>query len=80
MPKSVSDAFKSHLASPVTSLASCWKVTRRYGGTFYLTDHDQDLVIYGHTYLSSPRYQRPAIPAQPNATCAHRPIWNPLPA
>jgi hypothetical protein len=63
MPKSVSTALKAHLASPVTSLASCWQVTRRDGTVFYLTDHDQDLVVDGHTYLASAGYQRTAMAA-----------------
>jgi uncharacterized phage protein (TIGR02218 family) len=66
--KTTSVAFKSHLALEVTSLCTCWQITRRDGQSFYFTDHDQDLTISGNTYLSAIGYQRTALSADPSLT------------
>jgi uncharacterized phage protein (TIGR02218 family) len=48
--KAISDTLKSHLAGELTTLATCWRVTRQDGEQFFFTDHDTDLVIDGDTY------------------------------
>lgn len=63
MAKSTSVALKAHLALDVTALCTCWQITRRDGTSFYFTDHDQDLVISGNTYLSAIGYDRTALSA-----------------
>ncbi len=59
--KSVSEALATHLAGPVTTLATCWRITRRDGQSYFFTDHDQDLVVDGATYTASTGYSRTAI-------------------
>ncbi|HVL73096.1 MAG TPA: DUF2163 domain-containing protein [Beijerinckiaceae bacterium] len=59
--KSVSAALAQHLAGPVTTLATCWRITRRDGRSFFFTDHDRDLLFEGDLYLASAGYSRTAI-------------------
>lgn len=59
--KSASAGLAAHLAGDVTTLATCWLVTRRDGAVFGFTDHDRDLVVSGTTYRSAVGYQRAAI-------------------
>lgn len=40
----------AHLATGVTGVARCWKLTRRDGLSFGFTDHDGDLVFDGITF------------------------------
>jgi uncharacterized phage protein (TIGR02218 family) len=61
--KTLTPALKAHLAQEVTSKANCWQLVRRDGQIFFFTDHDQDLVISGNTYLSAIGYQQTAITA-----------------
>lgn len=59
--KAISSALKTHLAQQVTSLATCWLVTRTDGQVFSFTDHDADLVVSGVTYKASSGYTRTAM-------------------
>ena len=59
--KSVSTALAQHLASPVTTLATCWRITRTDGVELFFTDHDRDIVFDGDTYRASSGYSRTAI-------------------
>ncbi len=59
--KSISSALAAHLAGEVTTLATCWRVTRKDGRAFYFTDHDRDLAFDGNLYLASSGYSRSAI-------------------
>lgn len=43
------DALQTRLDSGVTTLAWCWRVTRRDGQVFGFTEHDGDLVVDGLT-------------------------------
>jgi uncharacterized phage protein (TIGR02218 family) len=56
--KSASTALAAHLVQGQTTLATCWKVTRTDGVVQGFTDHDQDLVIDGVTYLASSGFSR----------------------
>ena len=47
--RNIPAALQSKLDSGVTTLAQCWKVTRRDGVVMGFTDHDRDLVINGVT-------------------------------
>jgi uncharacterized phage protein (TIGR02218 family) len=40
MPKTISVGLDSHLQGIVTTLARCWKITRRDQTEFFFTDHD----------------------------------------
>jgi uncharacterized phage protein (TIGR02218 family) len=59
--KSTSPALTAHLAGPVTTLATCWRITRLDGREFFFTDHDRDLPFEGETYKASSGYSRTAI-------------------
>ena len=59
--KSVSAALAAHLAGPVTTLATCWRITRVDGQEFFFTDHDRDLAFEGEVYKASSGYSRTAI-------------------
>ena len=59
--KTTSAELAAHIAAEVTTLATCWRVTRSDGTEFFFTDHDRDLVFDGHTYKASTGYSRTAI-------------------
>lgn len=59
--KSVSGALEAHLAAETTTLATCWRITRRDGRAFFFTDHDRDLLFEGNSYRASCGYSRTAI-------------------
>lgn len=48
--KSLSAALQSHLASGATTLAWCWRLTRRDGVVKGFTDHDRNLAFDGTTF------------------------------
>jgi len=59
--KQVTSALRAHFGSALTSLATCWKITRRDGRVMGFTDHDQSLTIEGVKYVASSGYYRTAI-------------------
>jgi hypothetical protein len=59
--KAASPALAAHLTGPVTTLATCWRITRIDGTEFFFTDHDRDLVVDGEVYQASSGYSRTAI-------------------
>jgi len=59
--KAVSTALAAHLAGPVTTLATCWRISRTDGVVFRFTDHDQDLAVDGEVYEANAAYSRTAI-------------------
>jgi hypothetical protein len=59
--KAVATALAAHLAGDVTTLATCWRITRTDGVVFRFTDHDRDLVVEGEVYQASAGYSRTAI-------------------
>lgn len=61
MSRTVSGSMQTHLDSEVTSLATCWELTRQDGVTMYFTDHDRDIVFGGNTYLASTGFTRSAL-------------------
>ncbi len=60
----ISSALAAHLAGEVMTLATCWRVTRRDGVSQYFTDHDNDLVVDGHTYLARSGMAPSAVSSQ----------------
>ncbi len=52
--KTVTQAFKNHLAGDVHTLATLIKVVRTDGVTFGVTNHDQDITFGGLVYKSVP--------------------------
>jgi len=59
--KSTSTALATHLAGPVTTLATCWRISRIDGREFFFTDHDRNLSFEGNVYKASSGYSRTAI-------------------
>ena len=51
--KSLPPSLQSHLDSGATTLAWCWRVTRRDGVRLGFTDHDRDLVFDGTTFAAA---------------------------
>lgn len=66
--KTYTPGFLAALKSRVTTLATCWKLTRTDGVVMGFTDHEVDLVVGGTTYAASSGYTRSAI--QSNSTLA----------
>jgi uncharacterized phage protein (TIGR02218 family) len=48
--RTIPPALADHLDGGVTTLARCWKLTRRDGTSFGFTDHDRDLAFAGTTF------------------------------
>jgi hypothetical protein len=59
--KTVSAALAQHLAGEVTTLATCWKITRRDGVFQGFTDHVRDLDVDGVTYKPASLPQAPSL-------------------
>lgn len=66
--KQLTSNMKSHIAGEVTSLVTCWSVTRRDGLSFYFTDFDEDLQVTGNLYQAESGYSRSAIENTSNLT------------
>lgn len=49
--RSVDSNLQAHLDSGATTLASCWRITRRDGVVLGFTDHDRALTFDGTTFL-----------------------------
>lgn len=61
MSKTISTQMSQHLGLEVTSLATCWRITRQDGVQFFFTDHDSNISFGGDTYLAQEGYERTAI-------------------
>jgi hypothetical protein len=59
--KTITPQLRTHLAQPVTTLATCWLLERTDGTTYAFTSFDEDLVIGGVTYLSTAGFTRSAV-------------------
>ena len=59
--KQASAPLAAHLAGPVTTLATCWEITRRDGQVFRFTDHDRDIEVAGALYAARFGHARSAI-------------------
>lgn len=58
--RSIGSQLKAHFGSGVTTLATCWKITRADGVVMGFTDLDQSLAIGGVTYLPASGFSRSA--------------------
>lgn len=54
-------SLASHYEERVTTLATCWHITRRDGQVFRYTDHPFDLLVDGVTYIGSTGYTASGI-------------------
>lgn len=59
--KMISEALLAHIQSEVTTLATCWKLTRKDNTTLGFTNHDVDLLIDGVLYKASTGFTPTAI-------------------
>jgi uncharacterized phage protein (TIGR02218 family) len=59
--KTLTPALAAHLAGETTTLATCWKLTRRDSSVLGFTDHDRDLTVAGVTYQASTGFTPSAI-------------------
>lgn len=61
--KTVPSALAAHMDGEVTTLAQCWKLTRRDGVVLGFTDHDRDLVVDGQDYVATTGVSPSAVSA-----------------
>ncbi len=59
--KSISTGMDNHLNEAVTTICTCWKITRQDGVILGFTDHDAKLVIDAIEFSASSGYYRSAI-------------------
>ena len=59
--KNISSQLLAHLQGSVLTIATVWKVTLTNGTVLGFTDHDQDIVYSGVTYLAASGYTRSTI-------------------
>jgi uncharacterized phage protein (TIGR02218 family) len=59
--KSLSANLANHIAGETTTLVTCWKITRTDAAVFRFTDHVEDLVVSGDTYLAATGYTASAV-------------------
>lgn len=59
--KPISEELLSHLSGEVTSLATCWKLTRRDNLVLGFTSHDRDIIFGGVNYLAGVGFVPTAI-------------------
>ena len=59
--KAATTGMNTHINSETTSLATCWKVTRKDGEVFGFTDFDRDLTVESIAYHAATGYTRSAI-------------------
>jgi uncharacterized phage protein (TIGR02218 family) len=64
----LTSALANHLAQEVTTLATCWSLTRRDGVSLYFTEHDQDVVVDGNRYMASSGMSASAVTSQAGLT------------
>lgn len=59
--KVISPELKAHLSQEVTTLAHCWKISRRDGVVQGFTEHDQNIIFDGVTYLAASGFTPTAV-------------------
>lgn len=59
--KLLTSAMLEHLASPVATLCTCWKLSLANGTFKYFTDHNTDILVDEKLYLAAGGYKRTAI-------------------
>lgn len=64
--KTSGSPLATHIGGETTTLATCWKVTRKDGAVFGFTDFDKDLTIESLVYQARSGYTRSAIHAVAN--------------
>lgn len=59
--RALSPALADHIASDVTTLATCWRLIRRDGVMLGFTTHDQDLMVNGQRFRAATGFAPTAI-------------------
>ncbi|MGE0755122.1 MAG: DUF2163 domain-containing protein [Alphaproteobacteria bacterium] len=59
--KQISAGLQSHMEGEVTTLATCWKVTRRDNTVLGFTNHDRDITYNSHIYTAATGFTPTAI-------------------
>lgn len=59
--KNISSELAAHIAGEVTTLSTCWKVTRRDGTVLGFTDHDNDVEYEGINYYAETGFTPSAV-------------------
>lgn len=59
--KAITTSLLNHLSGEVTTLATCWKLTRRDGIISGFTDHDHDITVESILYKASTGFTPTAI-------------------
>lgn len=59
--RTIASALLTHIAQEVTTLAMCWRITRKDGIEFFFTDHDVDLTVDGDVYQAETGLSHTAI-------------------
>ena len=59
--KQITTQLAAHIAGEVTTLATCWKLTRRDSTVLGFTDHDVDIVYSGVTYKAATGFTPTAL-------------------
>ncbi|MEQ1790313.1 MAG: DUF2163 domain-containing protein, partial [Rickettsiales bacterium] len=59
--KNISTALATHIAGEVTTLATCWKLTRRDNVVFGFTDHDADILVSSVIYKAASGFTPSAV-------------------
>lgn len=64
--KTISNDLAGHLAGEVTTLCTCWKLTRVDSIVLGFTDHDKELTVSGVTYQAASGFNPTAIAGNAN--------------
>jgi len=64
--KTISIALADHLAQPLTTLATCWRVTRVDGTVLGFTDHDRDIEFDAILYVAATGYSATDVASNTN--------------
>ncbi|MFO1156620.1 MAG: TIGR02217 family protein [Rhodospirillales bacterium] len=59
--RTIPAGLAAHVAGGVTTVCTCWKLTRLDGAAFYFTDHDADVVVDNAVYVAASGFSRSAI-------------------
>jgi uncharacterized phage protein (TIGR02218 family) len=59
--KEIGPFLQAHIAGEVTTLATCWKLTRRDNAVLGFTDHDQDIIFDSVTFKAATGFTPSAV-------------------
>lgn len=69
--KILTPQMRSHIRAEVSTLATCWRMTRRDGVEMFLTDHDEEITFEGNVYLSRLGFDRTAVESKLDLSVAN---------